>query len=59
MNIEKINEEKFGNADLEDVIKFAKGKIKLDIEMKEEGYENQVLRCSRNILVRRIYSNFF
>ena len=44
-NIKKINGRRnFEIPTLEDVIKIAKGKIRVDIELKEEGYEGQVLK---------------
>ena len=40
-------------ATLEDVLYLCRGKLKLDIELKEEGYEEEVLRSVRNVLADR------
>jgi len=50
-DIEKINSQRnFSIPKLEDVIKFAQGKIKLDIDLKEEGYEEAVLELLEKYL---------
>ena len=40
-------------ATLEDVLYLCRGKLQLDIELKEEGYEEEVLRSVRNVLANR------
>ena len=42
-------------ATLEDVLKACRGRIKLDVELKEEGYEEDVVRSVRRILSDREY----
>jgi glycerophosphoryl diester phosphodiesterase len=40
-------------ATLEDVLILCRGKIRLDVELKEEGYEEDVLRSVRSVLADR------